>query len=256
MQKTVMGQNVAYDEKGTGDIIFLIHGWGANRGLYNPVIETLSKKFHTVSFDLPGFGGSDEPPEAWSVDQFADLVSAFIESFGEKKVILLGHSYGGRVIIKLATRKDNPFEIDRVVLVDAAGIMPKRTLGYKIRVKKYKIAKKFFSLAPMKKLFPNAIEKRQKKSGSSDYAAASPVMRGCLVKAVNEDLTPLLHEIPCEALLIWGTDDDATPLSDGETMEKLIPNAGLAKIEGAGHFSWLDSPYVFDSIIKSYFSIG
>ena len=109
--------------------------------------------------------------------------------------------------------------------------------------------------APMRALFPHAVENMQKHRGSADYAAASPVMRGCLVKAVNEDLEPLLPKIEQDTLLIWGSLDDATPLDDGKTMEKRLPNAGLAVIDGAGHFSWLDSPAVFDAIIRSYLKI-
>ena len=108
----------------------------------------------------------------------------------------------------------------------------------------------------MKKLFPKAVEAWQARQGSADYAAASPVMRGCLVKAVNEDLTPLFSKIDKEVLLIWGTLDDATPLSDALLMEKLKPDAGLVKIEGAGHFSWLDNPGLFNAVIRSYLKIG
>ena len=107
----------------------------------------------------------------------------------------------------------------------------------------------------MKKLSPDAVEKMQAKRGSADYRNASPVMKGCLVKAVNEDLEPLLGKISVETLLIWGTKDDATPIGDAKIMEKKIPNAGLAEINGAGHFSWLDSPAVFDAIIRSYLKI-
>ena len=108
----------------------------------------------------------------------------------------------------------------------------------------------------MKKLFPKAVENWQAKQGSSDYSKASPVMRGCLVKAVNEDLTPHFKDIKQEVLLVWGTLDDATPLSDAILMEQLMPDAGLAKIEGAGHFSWLDNPGIFNAIIRSYLNIG
>ena len=91
--------------------------------------------------------------------------------------------------------------------------------------------------------------------GSSDYAAASPTMRKVFVRVVNEDLAPLLPQIPEETLLIWGENDTATPLSDGMQMEREIPNAGLAKIARAGHYAWLDQPYVFASILKSYLKI-
>ncbi len=256
MNILVNGLNIEYSDRGEGDAVVILHGWSKERAPYVPLSDVVSEGYRAIAPDLPGFGGSDEPPEPWDVDRFADTICAFVEALELKKIILMGHSYGGRVIIKLASREDLPFEISKIILVDAAGVLPKRGLDYKIRVGTYKLGKKIMLSRPMKKLFPRAVENWQKKQGSADYAAASPVMRGCLVKAVNEDLTPLFEKIGYEVLLIWGTLDDATPLSDALLMEKLMPDAGLVKIEGAGHFSWLDNPALFNAVIRSYLKIG
>ncbi len=80
-------------------------------------------------------------------------------------------------------------------------------------------------------------------------------MRATMVKAINEDLTDLIPGIKAETLLIWGTADTATPLSDGEYMERTIKGSGLVKLSGAGHFSFLDQPVIFDKVMKSYFNI-
>jgi pimeloyl-ACP methyl ester carboxylesterase len=178
------------------------------------------------------------------VDDYADFVVEFLHQFKRKKVILLGHSYGGRVIIKLSARKNLPFAIVKNILVDAAGIMPHRSLAYKLRVRLYKLGKAVLNFPLMTKLFPD------------DYAAASPVMRGSLVKAVNEDLEPLLPQITAETLLIWGDKDTATPLSDGRKMEKQIKGSGLVVFSGAGHYSFLEQPYLFAKVIKSFLNIG
>ncbi|MBQ2729324.1 MAG: alpha/beta hydrolase [Clostridia bacterium] len=252
----VNGLNIEYTDRGEGDAVVILHGWCPERAPYVPLSDVVSEGYRAIAPDLPGFGGSDEPPEPWDVSRFADTVSAFIEALGLEKVILMGHSYGGRVIIKLASREDLPFEISKIILVDSAGVLPKRGLDYKIKVTTYKIGKRIMLSPPMKKLFPKAVENWQSKQGSADYAKASPIMRGCLVKAVNEDLSPLFSEIKHEVLLIWGTLDDATPLSDALLMEKTMPDAGLVKIEGAGHFSWLDNPALFNAVIRSYLKIG
>ena len=89
-------------------------------------------------------------------------------------------------------------------------------------------------------------------AGSADYRAATPLMRQILVGVVNEDLKPLLPNIKQPALLIWGTLDTATPISDAHIFEELIPNAGLAEIQGAGHYSFLDNPVLFNAIMASY----
>ncbi len=80
-------------------------------------------------------------------------------------------------------------------------------------------------------------------------------MRQVLVNVVNEDLTDLLPKIKQETLLVWGTLDTATPISDAEKMEKLIPNAGLARIEGAGHFSFLENAPLYNAILSSYLKL-
>jgi len=104
--------------------------------------------------------------------------------------------------------------------------------------------------------FPGLLEKLRVTFGSADYAAASPMMRQCLVRVVNEDLSHLLPTITPPTLLVWGENDTATPLADGQRMEKEIPNAGLAVIRGAGHFSFVEQPVIFRNIMASFFEIG
>ncbi len=256
MEAVVCGIRSSYIDVGSGDTVVMLHGWGSKKELFNNIIEAVSEKYRVLAPDFPGFGETDEPPVVWSVDNFVNWTVEFIRMMGLKKVILLGHSFGGRVIIKMASLTDLPFEIEKIILTGSAGIMPKRSLSYKIKVGSYKLAKKLFLLPPVKAIFPNALEKMQKKKGSADYASASPIMRGCLVKVVNEDLKDYLSKMCQSTLLIWGTADDATPIADGELMEKLIPDAGLVRLNGAGHYSWLNDPYTFIAVVKSFLNIG
>lgn len=156
----------------------------------------------------------------------------------------------------MASQENLPFKISKIVLVDSAGILPKKTFKQKVRQRFYKIGRRFLETRLMKKLFPTALDAFRKKMGSADYNAASPIMRQSLVLAVNEDLTSLLPKISAPTLLIWGDKDTATPLSDGQLMEKSIPDAGLVVLEGAGHFSFLEQPYVFQQVIKSFLKIS
>ena len=159
------------------------------------------------------------------------------------------------MVIKLVAREGIPFEIEQIVLIDSAGVMPKRSFGQKVRVFRYKILKKILYFKPVYLLFSELIEIWKSTQGSEDYRNASPVMKGCLVKAVNEDLTHLFEKNKYDTLLIWGDKDDATPLSDAKTMEKLMPNAGLAVIPGTGHFSFAENVPMFTGIIKANFGI-
>lgn len=255
MIKNVNRIKINYEQKGEGELIVLLHGWGSNIKLFANLIELLSKKYMVVAMDMPGFGESEEPPSAWCVDDYAKFVIDFLSDYDTKKVMLLGHSFGGRVIIKLNSRNDLPFEITKVILVDSAGILPPKSNKKSFRTYYYKAGKAILSTGIAQKIAPDALENFRKKMGSADYAAASPLMRQVLVKTVNEDLEPLLPNIKCPTLLVWGVNDTATPLSDGEKMEKLIPDAGLVKLENAGHYSFLEQQYTFNKVMCSFMKI-
>lgn len=231
------------------EAVVMLHGWGANIELFKNAAEPIATKYLVAAPDMPGFGETPEPPFPWQVDDYTDFVVEFIKNLGLKKVILLGHSFGGRVIIKLVTRDNLPFTVSRIILVDAAGIRPEKTPEQERKEKIMKIGKKLLSATP------KLVEKMQSMVGSADYKAASPLMKKVLINVVNEDLSHLLPKISAETLLIWGTLDTATPIKDAEMMESLIPDAGLARIEGVGHFSFLENPIVFDAIIESYLEL-
>lgn len=256
MQIVIDNYNINYRVTGdSGDTIVILQGWGTGLDIYNKMAELLSTSYRVVQLDFPGFGGSDEPREAWGVDDFADFVIAFFSKLGIDGCTLMGHSFGGRVIIKLAARENLPFTINKIVLIDSAGIMPKKSARQKLRIKWYKFVRKVVSVKLVYKIFHDRVDEWKSKQGSEDYRNATPIMRQCLVKAVNEDLTHLLPQIDRETLLIWGDKDTATPLEDGRTMERLMPQAGLAVISGAGHFCFLEQPVVFERILKSYFRL-
>ena len=123
MECQVKGLRVNYEVKGQGETVLLLHGWASSLQPYGALMEQLSAKYRVIAVDFPGMGNSEEPKEPWDVDGFADFVLAFLEQFAIKKLSLVGHSYGGRVIIKLANRQ-LPFAIDKIVLIDSAGIKP------------------------------------------------------------------------------------------------------------------------------------
>ena len=263
MYKTIDNLKINYElvSNGAGvndTCLFILHGWGANLELYRSISDVVSEKYPVIMFDFPGFGKSTEPQECWDVARFARLAIEFINSFDYEKIILLGHSFGGRVIIKISAEyvKELTSTINKIILVDSAGVLHKKSVKVRLKEKAYKTVKRVLSFYPIQKIWPNAIGKLQSKMGSADYAKASPIMRQCLVKTVNEDLTPLLTSIQQSTLLIWGDQDTATPLSDGKIMEKMIPDAGLVVMEGAGHFSYLDKPHVFNAVLKSFLEIG
>ena len=243
------------EDNGRG-VILLLHGWGSNITLFKNIVDMLSPHMRVIAPDMAGFGESDEPKKPWCVDDYVDFIGTFCKKLGIVPTVVLGHSFGGRVIIKAVTREKPVLTPEKIILTDSAGIKPKQSVSSKIKTRTYKMGKAVMSTAPMKKLFPDAVENMRNKRGSADYLAASPVMRATLVKVVNEDLTYLLPEIKQSTLLIWGDKDDATPLSDGVKMSELIKDSGLVTIEGAGHYAFLEGWYTFSRVLASFLDIN
>ncbi|MCR4779585.1 MAG: alpha/beta hydrolase [Ruminiclostridium sp.] len=255
MEISVKGIPVHYAENGDGGAALVLQGWGTSINLYDPIIDTLAEKYHVYAPDLPGFGETLEPDEPWDVDGYADFVLAFCEKLGITEAFVFAHSFGARVTLKLLARDNCPLTIKKIVLTGAAGIRHEPSEEAKKKAAKYQRAKKFYSSALIKTLFPKALENLRMKHGSADYRAASPMMRQVLVKTVNEDLTPLLPKCSAETLLIWGRDDDATPLEDGQRMEKDMPGAALVTIDNAGHFAFADQQYLFMRVLAAYIGL-
>ena len=255
MNKTIQGLNINYFEKGDGPLVVLLHGWGSNISLFNSMTEVLCKKYKVVAPDLPGFGSSDEPKEIWDVDKYTDFVIEFVKQYNYDEVIFLGHSFGGRIIIKLFDRENLPFKITKLILTGSAGIVTEKTPKQIRRQKIYKMTRKIYQSKLVTKLFPDALEKLRKKHGSADYNAASPTMRQILVKVVNEDLSHIFPKVTPSTLLIWGKNDTATPLIDGKTMEKEMPNSALVVLENSGHYAFLAEMFAFNKILASFMNI-
>lgn len=237
---------VAYRVGGKGSPVVLLHGWGAESGTFQSVFDHLTNSHQVFSLDLPGFGLSEIPPKAWDAIDYANLLSSFLDKHNIKKASLIGHSYGGRISIVIAS--EEPEKIEKVILVNSAGIKSKRTLKFYCKYLLARIGRIFRRFGNFGNQLANRIAD---KVGSKDYKEAGP-MRDTMVKSVNQDLYPFLCKISAETLLIWGEDDKDTPLSAGKKMEKEIPNAKLVVLKDAGHFSYLDQTEQFLQIVNNF----
>ena len=261
MEKNIEIQNVCvhYDETGNAGNppVVLMHGWGCSLHTVRSIASVLEHDYHVCSLDLPGHGDSPEPAmladgRPWGVEDFTSLVEGFVDFLGLDRPALIGHSFGGRIAILLSSRRS---DISRVVLVDAAGIKPKRSLSYYMKVWCFKAARRLAPLLLGRRRGEAFIAWWRGKAGSSDYRQSSPVMRAVMSRCVNEDLRYAMPDIKAPVLLIWGENDTATPLSDARIMERLIPDAGLVSFPGCGHYSFLDNPGGFRAVLRSFFNI-
>jgi pimeloyl-ACP methyl ester carboxylesterase len=248
MEKKIDGLNIHYQVMGEGKDLVLLHGWGADSSVMAPMQEHFSAVARVINLDLPGFGSSEAPPKPWSIYDYADFVARFLAELGLYRPVILGHSFGGRLAIILGSRG----LAGKLILADSAGLVPKRGAKYYLRVYSYKLAKRIFSLPGLKKAAPQVLSLWLKSNPSSDYQAAEGVMRQIFVRVVNEDLRKYLPQIAVPTLLIWGEDDPATPLADGQLMEELIPDAGLAILPACGHFSFVDDSARFYAVVDYF----
>jgi pimeloyl-ACP methyl ester carboxylesterase len=232
-----------------GDLpIVVLHGWGAHIEAVGPILAALDGAADLIALDLPGFGESDPPPAAWDADDYARFVLAFLDELGVERAHFVGHSHGGRISIAIGA--DHPERVGRLVLIDSAGLRPKRTWRYRRRVAVAKLGRVAAKLggAPGRRLQ----ERMRERVASRDYLEASEAMRATFRALIAMDLSDRLPRIRASTLLVWGERDEDTPLWMGRRMEELIPDAGLVVLEGAGHYSYADAPGQFRAVARQF----
>ena len=223
--------------QGEGPPLLLLHGWGGEGASLQPLYAHLARRFRTVTPDLPGHGATDLPPADWGVGEYADWTERLLAKLGITRAVLLGHSFGGRIGILLAATR--PALVERLVLIDSAGLRPEPSRRRDAAVAVSRVGRAAAELPLVGGLAERLRGRWHRAVGAEDYANAGP-LRGTFAKVVAQDLREHLPRVQAPTLLLWGADDDATPASDGETMERLIPDARLIVFAGAGHFSYLE----------------
>lgn len=251
--------DISYEIVGDGKPLIVLHGWGSSGMVMRPSARLLSHLRTCYLIDLPGFGETPEPPVAWSIDDYADAIERFIlDTFGEQQAVdMLVHSFGGRITLKLCARPFGRQHINKVLITGGAGMKPRRSISYYFRKYSAKLMKAPFRLLPAnvreQALAWLRTTRVWKSLGSREYSELSGVMRETFVKSVTEHLESCLPKIPHEVLLVWGRDDQATPLYQAERMEEGIKHAALVVMDQAGHYAYLDRPKHFASIAEAYF---
>lgn len=236
-----------YEQYGTGKkAIVLLPGWGETRITFRGMIQFLAEYFTVYIVDYPGLGNSSIPTKDFTIFDYSNLIYDWIKTLDLEDPILIGHSFGGRIIITLCGYYHFPFS--KVILMNSAGIRPKKTLRTHLRSFFYKTAQKATQLLP-KKWKRKCKQWLFERFSSDDYKALPEAMRPTFHNVISEDLSPYLKEIKSDVLLLWGRLDTATPLRDGMKMKEEIPDADLIVIERTGHFSYLENPPLVHSIL-------
>jgi pimeloyl-ACP methyl ester carboxylesterase len=249
METTVSGLRVHFDKEGKGQALLLLHGWANSLDIWDVVLPGLMSHFTVFRLDFPGFGQSQLPREAWGTEEYADFTEKFILKMKIARPIIVGHSFGGRVGIVLASRKEKTMK--KLVLVGAAGVTHDLEQKRTIITKAAKAGKAVFSLPILSRFAGTARQKFYEKIGSSDYLKAGP-LKETYLKVIAQDLRPLLSKITVPTLVLWGEKDTEAPVAAARIIKNEVKNARLVIFGDSGHFPFVDRPDQFVREIERF----
>jgi pimeloyl-ACP methyl ester carboxylesterase len=227
------------DQHGTGPAeVVALHGWNRDRKDFTAVLDGLN----ALAIDLPGFGLSPPPPEAWGTEQYAASLLPVLSQISPP--IVLGHSFGGRVALRLAAL--HPQHVRALVLTGVPFFRPNHTPAPALV---YRLARKLHRKGAIPE---TTMERLRQRYGSNDYKNATGVMREIFVRVVNESYEADLVATTCPIKLVWGDHDTAAPISMAHRAAELAPTAELRTLHGIGHLVPVLSPgSLRDALISS-----
>ena len=232
MKVIVNGLAVEYADEGAGPVLLLLHGWKDTHRTFDALVPFLKDQFRIVRLDLPGFGGSDTPKEAWHVGDYALFIAAFMAKVGVVPLALVGHSLGGRIVLKGVG--EGVLSAERIVLIASAGVARRKTLRNRFFYIVAKIGKLLMFIPPFS-FWKARMRKKLYAAAGSDYLGAGE-LRQTFLNVIREDLSEAAQQISVPTLLVWGSADTETPVTDGERLKEMMPHATLEVIAGADHF--------------------
>ena len=230
----INGHKIKYASFGSGDDVVFLHGWGASISAFLFVAKAISDRYRVTLMDFAGFGESEEAKSVYSVKDYTDDVVKLMRLLNINEAVFVGHSFGGRVCLELAGYY--PIMVKKLVLVDSAGLKPRRGLKYYAKVSVHKLLKAM-GLKGLK--------------GSSDYRVLSENMRGTFKAVVNYDQSYLLEKIKCPTAIFWGSGDKDTPAYMARKLNKKIVDSSIFWLNG-GHFAYAEDSRKFISILKAF----
>ncbi len=240
-----------------GEQVLLLHGWGKAVSLERhlaPLARQLEADHRVTALAFPGHGRSGKPPAPWGVPEFARWAQELMDQLGVRQPTVVAHSFGARVALWLAANQPGLFS--RMVLTGAAGIRRPSTPQEQLNQARYQRLKQRLERAQGLPLLGGLarqwMRRARDKRSSPDYLEADEDMKQTFVRVINQDLSPLLPQVKVPTLLVWGEQDDATPLWMGQQMAREIPDAALITFEGRGHFAYLEELPRFCAILRAF----
>ena len=223
----------------------IIPGYLQTYQTYQNLFTTISKYSNIYVIELPGFGITEKLNKVINLDYYIIYLKEFIEHLKLDNVILFGHSFGGRIIIKYESLYNSSKSL---ILMDAAGCS-RRNIKTQLKIIKYKSLKYFYKTLKLKKHLETLILQ----SGSSEYKCLDDISKQTYSNIVKEKTTKYLKKINTTTLVLWGKLDKETPIHDALIINKLIKYSTLITIEDVGHFPHLENPKLINNILDHFY---
>lgn len=231
--------------------ILILHGWNLSADKYLPLQKELEKrKFVVRSIDLPGFGKERIYDKVYTMHDYADFVINYFKKNNINKVIIIGHSFGGRIGIYLSVNYSNM--IKALILSGTPGLGSDLTNKENIYLFLAKVGKIIFSV-PLISIFSDLARKSlYKMVGSYDYYNTKGTLRETFQNIVNFRLQPILNKINIPTLIIWGQEDRVVPVKIAYGMNKQIKDSKLTVIDEAKHGIPWTHPKAFAEEVEKF----
>jgi pimeloyl-ACP methyl ester carboxylesterase len=258
MHQLINGINLAFDDRGSGPAVVLIHGFPLNRQIWAPQLEALQDRYRVIALDLRGFGESAAPEGTYTMDLFADDTIALLDRLGIREAVFCGMSMGGYVLFNLLERYPERvraacFMVTRSGADDAAGkerrqLLAREAVSLGSRVVADAFAQILFAPATTATR-PELVA--QVCRWMTDIRATG-LAGGLLAMKDRPDYTQRLGYFHCPCLVIGAAEDRAIPLAESRSLAAGLPAATLAVIPEAGHLASLENPRAVNKVLLDF----
>lgn len=253
----VNGLVTTYERQGRGDPVVLVHGYvGDGPSTWRPQLQGLADEFDVIAWDLPGAGGSDDPPESFGMRGFADALGGFVSALGLRSPHLVGLSFGGAVLIEFCRRHQH--RPATITLVGAyagwAGSLPPAEVRGRLdqALDLSRLAPQDLVAAMLPTMFADDAPPDVVAEYADSLALFHPAGLRAMARACTEDLTEVLPTIRLPTLLIYGQDDTRAPAGVASALHEAIPHSELVAIPGAGHVCNIDAVEPFNDTLRGF----
>lgn len=221
--------------------IIILHGWGQNHTHWLPLAQKLSLDNKIWLIDLPGFGATPTNPKINDSYQYADLIKNFIIKKNIKNPIVIGHSFGGKIAIILATK----INLKKLILISPSGVENKNPLVY-LKIFIAKILK--LPLSPLPQNLKNDLIKLV---GSKDYLESSD-KKNIFQSVINQKVDREAKKINTQTIIIWGERDRELSVKNAKILKSLIKKSIIKIVWGADHNPHIEKPNSLETIILEH----